>query len=119
VRHRLNHAICQSLLGNASTLQVMTLDPAIESQFMHSVRASDGRSGFVLEPKLAEQFIARLVQQAERMMKSDLLPVLLCSPELRRHVRALSERVMPHLRVLSMADIPQSIELKSYAVLSI
>lgn len=119
VRHRLGHAICQSLLGNGAALQVMTLDPAVESQFMHSVRSADGQGGFVLEPKLAEQFIARLVQLAERMMKSDLLPVLLCSPELRRHVRALSERVMPHLRVLSMADIPQSIELKSYAVLSI
>ena len=47
------------------------------------------------------------------MMKSNLLPVLLCAPELRRHVRALSERSMPHLRVLSMAEIPQTIELKS------
>jgi flagellar biosynthesis protein FlhA len=52
-------------------------------------------------------------------MKSNLLPVLLCSPELRRHVRALCERVMPHMRVLSMAEIPRTIELKSYGVVSI
>ena len=52
-------------------------------------------------------------------MKSNLLPVLLCAPELRRHVRALSERVMPHLRVLSMSEIPHTIELKSYAVVSL
>ena len=68
---------------------------------------------------MAEQFVARLVSQAERMMKSNLLPVLLCSPELRRHVRAMSERVMPHLRVLSMAEIPHNIELKSYSVVSL
>ena len=36
--------------------------------------------------------------------------------ELRRHLRALSERVVPHLRVLAMTEVPQSIELKSYAV---
>lgn len=123
VRHRLGQAICQSLMGEASALQVLTLDPAVESEFLHSVQRA--RSGaepaqpFVLDPKLTEQFIARLVQQAERMMKSNLLPVLLCSPELRRHVRSISERVMPHLRVLSMTEVPQSIELKAWGVVAI
>ncbi|WP_390622937.1 FHIPEP family type III secretion protein [Ralstonia syzygii] len=74
---------------------------------------------FVVEPKLAEQFIGRLVQQAEKMMKSNLLPVLLCSPELRRHIRAMSERVVPHLRVLSMSEIPQNIELKSWGIVAV
>ncbi|MGJ7574313.1 flagellar biosynthesis protein FlhA [Variovorax sp. RB2P76] len=123
VRHRLGHAICQSLLGEANALQVMTLDPTIESEFLHSLQAARSAEGpaqpFVLDPKLAEQFIARLVQQAERMMKSNLLPVLLCAPELRRHVRSLSERVMPHLRVLSMAEIPQTLELKSWGVIAL
>ncbi|WP_198156086.1 flagellar biosynthesis protein FlhA [Herbaspirillum autotrophicum] len=119
VRHRLGHAICQQLLGEATALHVMTLDPAVESQLMHTLRTADGTQPFVLEPKLAEQLMGRLVQNAERMMKSNLLPVLLCSPELRRHVRMLSERVMPHLRVLSMAEIPQTIELKSYGVVSL
>jgi flagellar biosynthesis protein FlhA len=123
VRHRLGHAICQGLLGESNALQVMTLDPSLESEFLHSVQVARSPEGvpqpFVLEPKLAEQFIARLVQQAERMMKSNLLPVLLCSPELRRHVRALSERVMPHLRVLSMAEVPQNIELKSWGIVAL
>ena len=48
-----------------------------------------------------------------------VLPVLLCAPELRRHVRALSERVMPHLRVLSMAEVPQNVELKSFGVVQL
>ncbi|RAN48456.1 flagellar biosynthesis protein FlhA [Herbaspirillum rubrisubalbicans] len=123
VRRRLGHAICQSLLGDAQALQVMTFDPMIESEFMQSIQAAKGADstahGFVLEPKLAEKIIARMVQQAEKMMKSNLLPVLLCSPELRRHIRAMSERVMPHLRVLSMAEIPQNVELKSWGVISL
>ena len=123
VRHRLGQAICQSLLGEASALQVMTLDPAMESEFLHSIQAAKNAERapqpFVLEPRLAEQFMARLVRDAERMMKSNLLPILLCSPELRRHIRALSERVVPHLRVLSMAEIPQNIELKSWGVVTI
>jgi flagellar biosynthesis protein FlhA len=96
---------------------VLTLDAALEAHLLQSLHTGqhDGRaaSAFVVEPKLVEQFIVHLMQQAEKMMKSNLLPVLLCAPELRRHLRTLSERGLPHLRVLSMAEIPQSIELKS------
>jgi flagellar biosynthesis protein FlhA len=121
VRQRLGRAICQGLVGDSSALQVMTLDPSIESQFLQSLQAKveGGGQVFALEPALAERVIGRLVQQSDRMMKSNLLPVLLCAPELRRHMRALSERVMPHLRVLSMAEVPQNIELKSWGVVAL
>ncbi|MDN6886203.1 flagellar biosynthesis protein FlhA [Variovorax sp. CAN2819] len=122
VRQRLGHAICQGLLGEATSLQVLTLDPAIESQFLQSIHVATEAAGaqpFVLDPRLTEQLMKRLVQQAERMMKSNLLPVLLCAPELRRHVRSLSERVMPHLRVLSMSEVPHTIELKSFSVVQL
>jgi flagellar biosynthesis protein FlhA len=115
VRQRLGHAICQSLVGENKALQVLTLDPGIESQLLHGMRSGNGQAPAV-DPKLAEQLMARLVQQAERMMGHNLLPVLLCSPDLRRHMRALSERVLPHLRVLAMTEVPQTLELKSYAV---
>jgi flagellar biosynthesis protein FlhA len=119
VRHRLGHAICQGLVGEANALQVLTLDPAIEGQFLQGLMAlrQGGNGAPPLDPRLTEQFVGRLVQHAEKMMKNNLLPVLLCSPELRRHVRTLSERVMPHLRVLSMAEVPQTIELKSFGVI--
>lgn len=116
VRQRLGHAICQGLIGEAGALQVLTLDPGMESQLMQGLRGLDPNQPLALDPRLTEQFMTKLVQQAERMMKGNMLPVLLCSPELRRHLRALSERVVPHLRVLSMTEVPQAIELKSYAV---
>jgi len=116
VRARLGHSICQALLGEANSLQVMTLDPTLESRFLSGLRSSEIGQHGVLDPKLIEQFMSRLVLQAERMMKGNLLPVLLCSPELRRHLRLVSERVLPHLRVLSMTEIPQVVELKSFAV---
>lgn len=116
VRHRLARAICQSLIGDSGALQVLTLAPAMESEMLQGLRAADPAQPLALDPRLAEQFVGRLAQQAERMMKGNLLPVLLCAPELRRHLRALSERVAPHLRVLAMTEVPQSVELKSYAV---
>ncbi|MCE3270979.1 MAG: flagellar biosynthesis protein FlhA [Ramlibacter sp.] len=122
VRQRLGHSICQSLAGGSPTLHVLTLDPAIESRLLQNLEAArreGAAGGFVIEPKLLERFLMQLMQHAEKMMKSNLLPVLLCAPELRRHLRSLSERGLPHLRVLSMAEIPQVIELKSFATVGV
>jgi flagellar biosynthesis protein FlhA len=120
VRQRLRSAICQGLVGEATSLQVMTLDPMIESRLMQGLQEAQANAQkYALEPKLAEQFMTLMVQQTEQMMKNNLLPVLLCTPDLRRHIRSLCERAMPHLRVLSLTEIPQNIELKSYAVVTI
>ncbi len=120
VRQRLGPAICQGLVGDATSLQVMTLDPMIESRLMQGLQAAHASAQpYALEPKLAEQFMGRMVHQAEQMMKNNLLPVLLCTPDLRRHIRSLCERAVPHLRVLSLTEIPQNIELKSYGVVTI
>lgn len=122
VRQRLGHAICQSLAGDTLALHVMTLDPDIEGRLIQSLQTAQQSSGVPmlgLESKLMEQLLSRLVQQAERMMKSNLLPVLLCSPELRRHLRTLSARTLPHLRVLAMTEIPSSVELKAYGIVSL
>ena len=116
VRQRLGAAICQALVGDGNTLQVMTLDPQVEGQLLLGLRQAEAQHGPAVDPLLAEQFLSRLVQHAEKMMKSNLLPVLLCSPELRRHMRLLSERVLPHLRVLAMTEVPNTVELRSYAV---
>ncbi len=119
VRQKLGAAICQALLGDMTALQVMTLEPQLEQTLMQSVKSSDLQSQLVVEPKLAEQLLARLSAQSERMMKSNMLPVLLCSPDLRRHLRSLSERVIPHMRILSMAEIPNSINLKAFCMVSL
>lgn len=118
VRQRLGASICQALTAGSGTLHVLTLDPSLESRFLESVQGGQGQPAMPLEPRLLERFLQQLAQQADRMMKSNLLPVVLCSPDLRKHIRTLAERGLPHLRVLSMAEIPRSIELKSFATVT-
>jgi flagellar biosynthesis protein FlhA len=102
-----------------NALQVMTLEPQLEQTLIGAVKSADLQTTLVVEPKLAEQLLSRLAQQSERMMKSNMLPVLLCSPDLRRHLRALSERMIPHMRILSMAEIPNSVNLKAWCTVSL
>jgi flagellar biosynthesis protein FlhA len=119
VRQRLGLAICQGLADAGGSLVVLTLDPAIEDTLATSLRAAEDKASLVLEPRFAEQVLARVGAQVERMLKSNIMPVLLCSPELRRHLRRLTERVLPHLAVLSMSEVPNNVSLKSFGVVTI
>jgi len=119
VRQKLGAAICQSLLGEGAALNVLTLDPGIEQTLMQGLRGAEAGGNLVVEPKYAEQLLSRLSAQSERMMKGNMLPVLLCSPDLRRHLRSLSERVVPHMRILSMAEIPNSVSLKAFGTVGL
>ena len=115
VRQRLGPAICRQLMGDATTLEVLTLEPHVEQ----TLRAATLNGNFAVEPRFAEQLMARIVGQAEQMMKKNLLPVLLCAPEIRRHVRGLTERAMPHMRVLAITEIPNNVPLKSFGTVSV
>ena len=119
VRQRLGPAICQRLADPGGSLYVLTLDPAIENTLAGSARAAEDKAPLALEPRFAEQLLARIAAQVERMLKTNVIPVLLCPPELRRHLRRLTERVLPHLAVLSMSEVPGNVSLKSFAVVTI
>ena len=119
VRQRLAVVICQQLANNAGELYVLTLDPAIEHQLASSIRGVDDKTSLVLEPRFAEQMLARIAVQVEKMMKSNVIPVLLCAPELRRHLRRITERVFPHLSILSMSEVPTTMNLKAFGVVSL
>lgn len=119
VRQRLSHSICHTLRGDGDELSVLSLHPRIEGQIAENIRRSDGRSPFVLEPRLAEQLIRKLAPLVEGMMRQSLMPVLLCGPEVRRYLKTFTRRTFPRLAVLSVNEVPPTVELKSFAVLNI
>ncbi len=119
VRQRLGPTICQALVSGAGDLPVITLDPGIEQKIAGSIQAADSGARLLLEPKFAEMVVGKLAGQVEQMMKSNAVPVLLCAPELRRHIRSITERVLPHLAILSMAEVPPTVNLRSFGVVKI
>jgi flagellar biosynthesis protein FlhA len=119
VRERLGATICQSLATPEGELYVLTFDPSVEQAITGSLRALDEKSALVLEPKFAEQLLRRIAHEVERMMSSNLMPVVLCSPMLRRHVRRFTERVMPQVAVVSLSEIPNSVNLKAFGMITV
>ena len=119
VRERLGPTICQSLINAEGDLHVLTLDPAAEQAISSAIRSIDEKAALVLEPRVAEQLLRKLATEVERMMSSNLMPVLLCAPSLRRHVRRFTERLMPQLSVLSLTEVPNNVSLKAFGMVAV
>lgn len=117
VRQRLGAAICQQLMGTAPALHVLTLDPGLEQKLRHS--AAVGDQAVPTDPRLIEQLLGRMVVLAEQMVRNNLLPVLLCAPDVRRHIRTLTERALPHMRVIAVTEVPNMIPLKAFGSVSL
>jgi flagellar biosynthesis protein FlhA len=119
VRQRLGHVICHGLRAGRDQLDVLSLHPRIEGQIGEQLRANAGGGGaFLIEPRLAETLIRGLAPLAEAMMRDGLAPVLLCGPEIRRHLRTFTRRSLPRLAIVSVNEVPPSVDLKSFGVLS-
>jgi flagellar biosynthesis protein FlhA len=113
VRAGLAMPICQKLLSNQNHLYVLTLDAALEQKLNQGV---NNRDYLALEPNITEKLITSLAQQVEQMLGERKRPILLCSSLLRRHVRQLTQRVLPHLTVLAMNEIPVNVQVESFGV---
>jgi flagellar biosynthesis protein FlhA len=119
VRERTGSAICQSLANSSGELYVLTFDPSVEQAITQGIRTLDEKSTLVLEPRLAEQVLRRLGAEMERMMSNNHAPVVLCAPNLRRYVHKLTERVLPQLSVISLSEVPGTVTLKAFGMVSV
>jgi flagellar biosynthesis protein FlhA len=122
VRQRLAVSICNSLSVDRKVLHVLTLEPAVEESLIAvtapppSTPTEPARRA---DPRLLDAVLTRISSAAEKMIKSNLAPIMLCTPELRRHLRTLCERVAPHLRVISLAEIASGFEVRSFSSISL
>jgi flagellar biosynthesis protein FlhA len=119
VRLRLSHGICHRLRGNAEQLSVMSLNPRVEARLADNIRRADAAAAFVIEPKFAEQLMHKLIPMTNAMMRQSLTPVILCGPEVRRHLKTFTRRTIPRLAVLSVNEVPHTVDLKSFDIVTI
>lgn len=120
VRQRLAISICNSLSSDSRTLHVLTLDPSVEESLISATSAATPAApARRTDPRLLDTVLVRIATAAEKMMKSNLVPVMLCTPDLRRHLRNLCERAAPYLRVISLAEVASGFELRAFSSITI
>ncbi len=115
IRERLGPSICQKFNDARGDLHVLTLAPEIERALLGNQRSSDGRSSLFTDMGQLDAFIKHLAKQAEDMMGRSLMPVLLCPSPLRRPLRGLIQRSLPHVAVVGLNEVPSNVMVRSFA----
>jgi flagellar biosynthesis protein FlhA len=88
--------------------------PSHEEKLMGSLVKTDQGAVLAIDPQQAQRIAMRIGKAIEQAMAQ---PVLLCSPALRPHLWRLFARVLPHLGVLSHAEVPAHIQVIAVATL--
>ena len=68
---------------------------------------------------VGEKLLKRLSEEVDRMARVNLKPIVLCTPNLRRHVRRFTERLVPQLAVISLNEIPTHVSLRAFGVIKV
>ena len=108
VRIALRRHISDRYAGSNRTLPVLVAHPELEDRLRRSVHVSGAGTQLAVEPELAERL---LDQMRERVHAAEAKLALLCSMDVRRHLRKLTELEFPELPVLSYQELVPDVKL--------
>lgn len=106
VRIQLGRAIVQQLFPTGNEVTVMTLDNNLERLLIQAMQ--NNTTGSAIEPGMAETLSRQAEAAAKQQEQMGLTPVLLVSAPLRAALSKFLRRAVPHLRVLSHEELPDS-----------
>ncbi|MDX2266592.1 MAG: flagellar biosynthesis protein FlhA [Bryobacter sp.] len=109
VRQALKRTVVRPLLQGSSTLPVWQLEPALEQEFEASVEHAEFNSHITVGPARMRDLLNRLTTK----LGSASGATLVTGSNARFFVRQITEQRFPHLKVLSHAEIPTSVQLVS------
>ncbi|HSH71425.1 MAG TPA: flagellar biosynthesis protein FlhA [Methylophilaceae bacterium] len=107
VRVQLGRAIVQQLFPTGNEVTVMTLDNNLERLLMQAMQ-NNNTTGSAIEPGMAETLSRQAEAAAKQQEQMGMTPVLLVAAPLRAALSKFLRRAVPHLRVLSHEELPDS-----------
>jgi flagellar biosynthesis protein FlhA len=104
-RAALGPAIAAAHADPAGTLPVLTLDPMLEHAMLESLRPGENGMFLALDAERAEALLGDVVRLSEAAEQMGVVPVLVCSPQLRPPLHRLLRAGGRRVPVLSYSEI--------------
>ncbi|MFN8674059.1 MAG: flagellar biosynthesis protein FlhA [Candidatus Sericytochromatia bacterium] len=113
VRQSLNRQICNVLSNEQGIIPVITLDPKVEQAIQESIQQTAQGPVLALNPQISQQILAKLANEVQSATNAGHNPVILSNPQIRPHVKKLTERNFPALVVISYNEVAPKIKIQS------
>lgn len=118
VRHALARTISRIYQSEDGKMRVLTLDPRLEEFLAASIKKTERASYLAVEPKKAQQILKTISDHVQKVLNTGDQPIVLCSPQVRGHLKKFTERQIPNLVILSYNEVAPEIELESQGVVA-
>lgn len=119
VREALGRAITANYRDERGQLGVVSLDPSLEQELVQRVHDTEGTPRLVVPPAEARPLLDSISQAVQRALGQTPQPVLLCSPYLRPYLRTFVARALPHVPVLSYAEVAHSGSVRTLSTVTV
>jgi flagellar biosynthesis protein FlhA len=117
VRHALSRTICSELTQNG-VIPLITLAKDVEDIIQNSVQHREQGSYLAIDPQNAQK-ILDAIGETTNAFQGGQVPTLLVNPQIRPHVRSLTERYYPTLTIISHNEIAPNLKVKSLGTVTI
>jgi flagellar biosynthesis protein FlhA len=112
VRERLVAQITGRLRRRDGSIAATTLDARLEEALRRSLRDIATGNGAPLDPELLRAITRGAEQSVARFAALEAPPAVIVPPDLRRYVRAILERKLPQIHVVSFREIDPNVPLR-------
>jgi flagellar biosynthesis protein FlhA len=119
VRHALARTITKMHLTPEGNIATITLGHSLESTISDALQQTDQGSFLSLDPSVAQKMMNNLTASFEKMSSLNYQPVVMCSAQIRYHVKRLVDRFIPRVIVLSYDEILSNVEIQSLDMLEL
>jgi flagellar biosynthesis protein FlhA len=113
VRHKLSKSFISPYLGDDGVLNLITMGQEMEDVLGRGIQKTEHGAYLSLDPDVADPMIQSIKAEAEKAMAKNLQPILVTSPQVRRHLKKMMEHFVPSLIVLSQSELLSNMRFRS------
>jgi flagellar biosynthesis protein FlhA len=119
VRHALARTLTKMHLTPEGKIAAITLGHSLESAISDALQQTEHGSFLSLDPAIAQRMMNQMAASIEKISSLNYQPVVMCSAQIRYHVKRLVDRFMPRVVVLSYDEILSNVEIQSLDMLEL
>ena len=112
VRERMSAHITAKLRQADGSIAALTLDPRLEETLRRSLRDIATGQGGPIDPQMLKNVTEGALRAMAKFTVLGAHPCIITPPDLRRYARAIFERKVPQLAVVSFREIDPTVQLR-------
>ena len=117
VRHALSRTISNELAADG-IIPIITLSKPTEDAVQNAIQHKETGSFLAIDPAIAQKILDS-IGEVVTLFDSSSRPTLLVAPQIRPHVRSLTERYYPALTIISHNEISPTLKVRSLGTVTL